>query len=100
MRNHAFTQGRALYDALGAEKVYEVTPFASGHNMGSCRMSERPEDGVCNKWGQTHEIQNLFISDGSQFSTSAAPNPTLHDRRARDPPGGLHRRPDGETRHP
>jgi choline dehydrogenase-like flavoprotein len=77
MRNHAFTQGRALYDALGAEKVYEATPFASGHNMGSCRMSERPEDGVCNKWGQTHEIQNLFISDGSQFSTSAAPNPTL-----------------------
>ena len=45
--------------------------------MGSCRMSERREDGVCNKWGQTHEIQNLFISDGSQFRTSAAPNPTL-----------------------
>ena len=77
MRNHAFMQGRALYNALGAEKVYEATPFASGHNMGSCRMSERSEDGVCNKWGQTHEIQNLFISDGSQFSTSAAPNPTL-----------------------
>ena len=40
-------------------------------------MSERPEDGLCNKWGQSHEIPNLFISDGSQFSTSAAPNPTL-----------------------
>jgi len=40
-------------------------------------LSERPEDGVCNKWGQSHEIPNLFISDGSQFSTSAAPNPTL-----------------------
>ena len=60
-----------------AEKVYEAMPFASSHNMGSCRMSERPEDGVCNKWGQSHEIPNLFISDGSQFSTSAAPNPTL-----------------------
>jgi choline dehydrogenase-like flavoprotein len=77
MRNHAFAQGREIYESLGAEKVYEATPFASGHNMGSCRMSERPEDGVCNKWGQTHEIPNLFISDGSQFSTSAAPNPTL-----------------------
>jgi hypothetical protein len=42
MRNHAFAQGRAIYESLGAEKVYEATPFASGHNMGSCRMSERP----------------------------------------------------------
>ena len=40
-------------------------------------MSERPEDGVCNKWGQTHDIANLFISDGSQFTTGAAENPTL-----------------------
>jgi choline dehydrogenase-like flavoprotein len=27
--------------------------------------------------GQTHDIKNLFISDGSQFTTSAAENPTL-----------------------
>jgi len=40
-------------------------------------MSEKPGDGVCDKWGQTHDIKNLFISDGSQFTTSAAENPTL-----------------------
>jgi choline dehydrogenase-like flavoprotein len=40
-------------------------------------MSERPQDGVCNKFGQTHDIKNLFISDGSQFTTGAAENPTL-----------------------
>ena len=27
--------------------------------------------------GQTHDIKNLFISDGSQFTTGAAENPTL-----------------------
>jgi choline dehydrogenase-like flavoprotein len=32
---------------------------------------------VVNKWGQTHDIANLFISDGSQFTTGAAENPTL-----------------------
>jgi len=32
---------------------------------------------VCNGFGQTHDIANLFISDGSQFTTSAAENPTL-----------------------
>ena len=41
------------------------------------RMSARPQDGVVNKWGQTHDIANLFISDGSQFTTGGAENPTL-----------------------
>jgi choline dehydrogenase-like flavoprotein len=45
--------------------------------MGTNRMSEKPRDGVVNKWGQTHDIANLFISDGSQFTTGGAPNPTL-----------------------
>ena len=40
-------------------------------------MSEHARDGVCNKWGQSHDVKNLFISDGSQFSTSGAANPTL-----------------------
>jgi choline dehydrogenase-like flavoprotein len=32
---------------------------------------------VVNKYGQTHDIPNLFVSDGSQFTTGAAENPTL-----------------------
>jgi choline dehydrogenase-like flavoprotein len=40
-------------------------------------MSESAEDGVVNAFGQTHDVANLFISDGSQFTTGAAENPTL-----------------------
>ena len=40
-------------------------------------MSEKPRDGVVNRFGQTHDVANLFVSDGSQFTTSAACNPTL-----------------------
>ena len=40
-------------------------------------MSENPADGVTNRWGRVHDIANLFVSDGSVFPTSAAPNPTL-----------------------
>jgi len=40
-------------------------------------MSAKARDGVVNKWGQTHDIKNLFISDGSQFTSSSAANPTL-----------------------
>ncbi|MFW5681205.1 MAG: GMC family oxidoreductase [Pseudomonadota bacterium] len=77
MREHAFRQGRAVYEAAGAVEVYEVPPYPSTHNLGTNRMSERPEDGVVNKWGQAHEIANLFVSDGSVFTTGAAENPTL-----------------------
>ena len=77
MRNHAYKQGRAVYDAVGATRVFETPPYPSTHNLGTNRMSERPEDGVVNKWGQSHEVANLFVSDGSQFTTGAAENPTL-----------------------
>jgi choline dehydrogenase-like flavoprotein len=77
MRNHAYKQGRAVYDAVGARQVFETPPYPSTHNLGTNRMSERPEDGVVNKFGQSHEIANLFVSDGSQFTTGAAENPTL-----------------------
>jgi choline dehydrogenase-like flavoprotein len=77
MRSHAFKQGGALYQAVGATRVIETPPYPSTHNLGTNRMSERPEDGVVNKWGQTHDVANLFVSDGSQFTTGGAENPTL-----------------------
>jgi choline dehydrogenase-like flavoprotein len=77
VRSHAFTQGTAVYEAAGATEVIETPPYPSTHNLGTNRISENPRDGVANKWGQTHDIKNLFISDGSQFTTGGAENPTL-----------------------
>jgi len=77
MRDHAYKQGMAIYDAVGATRVFPTPPYPSTHNLGTNRMSEKARDGVVNRWGQTHDIANLFVSDGSQFTTSAAENPTL-----------------------
>ena len=77
MRDHAYQQGSAVYDAVGAKWTHHTPPYPSTHNLGTNRMSEKPKDGVVNKWGQTHDIKNLFVSDGSQFTTGAAENPTL-----------------------
>jgi choline dehydrogenase-like flavoprotein len=77
MREHAWKQSEAIYSAVGARKVYTRGPFSSTHNLGTCRQSAKPADGVCNAFGQTHDVENLFISDGSQFTSSAAENPTL-----------------------
>ena len=77
MRHHAYTQGAAIYDAVGAVRTLPTPPYPSTHNLGTNRMSADAKDGVVNKNGQTHDIANLFISDGSQFTTGAAENPTL-----------------------
>ncbi len=47
-------------------------------------MSEKAQDGVVNKWGQTHDISNLFVSDGSQFTTVPQKS-DLDDRVSCDP---------------
>lgn len=77
MRDHAYARGMAIYDAVGATRTLPTPPYPSTHNLGTNRMSERPEDGVVDRWGRAHDVPNLFVSDGSQFTTGAAENPTL-----------------------
>ena len=77
MREHAWAAGEALYEAVGAVRTIRTPPYPATHNLGTTRMSERPEDGVVNGFGQCHDVPNLFVSDASQFTTGAAANPTL-----------------------
>ncbi len=77
MREHAFRQGQRIYEAAGAIKSFRTPPYPSTHNLGTCRMGASPQSSVCNAYGQTHDIANLFISDGSQFTSGGAENPTL-----------------------
>ncbi|WP_172332341.1 GMC family oxidoreductase [Mangrovicoccus sp. HB161399] len=77
MRDHAYGQAVKMYEAVGATRTLPTPPYPSTHNLGTSRMSERARDGVVNRWGQTHDIANLFVSDGSQFTTGASENPTL-----------------------
>ncbi len=77
MRDYAYDHAQKLYDAVGAVASHRTPPYPSTHNLGTCRMSERPEDGVCDKWGRAHDVSNLFISDGSVMTTGGAANPTL-----------------------
>jgi choline dehydrogenase-like flavoprotein len=77
MRKHAHTQATRLYEAVGAKRVIRGNGTPSAHNMGTARMSADPRDGVTNAWGQTHDIPNLFVSDGSLLSSSGSANPTL-----------------------
>lgn len=77
MREHAYRQAEALYRAVGAVNVFRTPPYPSTHNVGTTRMSTSPQDGVVDAFGRAHDVPNLFVSDGSVMTTSAAANPTL-----------------------
>lgn len=47
------------------------------HEMGTARMGNDPKTSVLNKWNQLHEVQNVFITDGSCMTSSACQNPSL-----------------------
>lgn len=68
---------RRLYESLGATQVFTIEKFGATHNMGTARMGDDPATSVCNPWGQTHDVANLFVSDGSLFPSSGCANPTL-----------------------
>jgi len=69
-----------ILDACGAELVVRGSDKPGGfasHEVGTCRMGTDPRTSVLNAWCQSHEIKNLFVVDGSCFTTFSEKNPTL-----------------------
>lgn len=61
--------------AAGAEEVVQEARYA--HLVGAARMGRNPETSVADQFGRTHEIDNLFICDGSLMPTQGSANPGL-----------------------
>jgi choline dehydrogenase-like flavoprotein len=47
------------------------------HEVGGAIMGSDPRTSVCNRWGQTWDVPNLFLADGAPFASNADKNPTL-----------------------
>jgi len=52
-------------------------PGTSLHEVGVCRMGNNPKTSVANKWGQTHDVPNLYICDASIFPTQTDKTTTM-----------------------
>ena len=61
--------------AIETVVVHEVRD-TGWHLLGTCKMGDDPKTSVVNRWGQSHDVPNLYIFDGSTFPTSAGLNPT------------------------
>lgn len=64
-----------IMQAAGAKEVVQESRFA--HLVGAARMSATPEAGVCDKFGRTWDVDNLFVMDGSVMPTQGSANPGL-----------------------
>jgi choline dehydrogenase-like flavoprotein len=53
------------------------TPGSSIHEHGTCRMGSDPKRSALNRFNQMHDVKNLFVIDGSSFTTATEKNPTL-----------------------
>jgi choline dehydrogenase-like flavoprotein len=47
------------------------------HEHSTCRMGADPKRSALNAVNQMHEVKNLFVVDGSAFTTATEKNPTL-----------------------
>ncbi|MDX2180284.1 MAG: GMC family oxidoreductase [Bryobacteraceae bacterium] len=78
-----------MYDM--AESIFraakaEMLPFTRGaidsfgsaiHEHGTCRMGDDARRAPLNKFNQMHDVTNVFVVDGSSFTTASEKNPTL-----------------------
>ena len=45
--------------------------------MGTARMGDDPDTSVVNGVGRMHDLDNLYVADGSVFVSAGGFNPTL-----------------------
>lgn len=62
----------------GATAVDVLNPMraAGWHLLGTARMGTDPASSVVDAWGKAHDLDNLYVADGSVFVTAGGVNPT------------------------
>ncbi len=73
---------KQIVEICKASGAYEIfsdnsNPVFNSHSVGTCRMGNDPASSVINRYCQSHEIPNLFVTDGSCFVTMGTSNPSL-----------------------
>ena len=72
-------QGKEIMKAAGAYEAWSNGPV-SMHDLGGTVMGSDAATSVVNSYGQSHDVNNLFVAGPGLFPTSGAVNPpfTIH----------------------
>lgn len=81
MMKHIQSDAKAMLEAAGGMVVMQTSepakPGLGIHEMGTARMGRDSATSVINGFNQSHEIPNLFITDGAAMTSSGCQNPSL-----------------------
>lgn len=71
-----------MLDAAGVKDIQGyrdegVYPGLVIHEMGGARMARSATEGVLNRWNQSWDVPNLFVTDGACMASSANQNPSI-----------------------
>ncbi len=80
MWNHSTEVCKALFSAMGAVYQGHSEPQSPGwslHETGTCRMGNDPAHFVTNRFGQSHDVPNLYACDASVFLNCTDKTTTL-----------------------
>lgn len=75
------SKAEALLKAAGAIETFLKLPGSATsfgqHQAGTCRMGNDPKTSVTNSYCQMHQVDNVFVVDGSVHVTNGGFNPSL-----------------------
>jgi len=81
MAKQIVEDGAAMIEAAGGMVISKAekagTPGLGIHEMGTACMGKDPKNSVLNKYNQTHDVPNLFVTDGAAMASSGCQNPSL-----------------------
>ncbi len=81
MAKDALETIKEMADSAGFMTQYtNSTPAPPGfciHEVGTARMGADPKTSVLNKWNQSWDVKNVFVTDGACFVSQGCQNPTL-----------------------
>jgi len=76
MLSHGISQCKKLLKEAGAKNITAFGPVRNTgwHLVGTAKMGTTKKNSVVNKFGQCHDVKNLFIVDSSIFPSSSGVN--------------------------
>ena len=81
MMADAAENAEQMLKAAGFENIQASVengkPGHAIHEVGTARMGKDPKESVLNGFNQSHDVPNLFVTDGSSFCSTATQNPSL-----------------------
>jgi len=74
-------QGKAMLETAGCDNIQSYdsgqAPGLDIHVVGGVRMGSDKQTSMVDKWCRLHDCQNVFVTDGSCFSSTGVQNPSL-----------------------